>query len=71
MARLQLLRPKIPDRSITNGCMGRDGIFTDPRMVDLYGLDLPPFTGLGWDSLPKIHNLGGDCYWVGGRPNVW
>ena len=28
--------------------------------------------GLGWDSLLKmVHNPGGDCYWVGGRPNAF
>ena len=27
--------------------------------------------GLGWDSLLKmVHNAGGDCYWVGGRPKA-
>ena len=28
--------------------------------------------GLGWDSLLKmVHNPGGDCYWVGGRSNIY
>ena len=28
--------------------------------------------GLGWDSLLKmVHIPGGDCYWVGGRPNLY
>ena len=43
-----------------------------------YILDLPPpripvaNEGLGWDSLLKmVHNPGGDCYWVGGRPKVY
>ena len=28
--------------------------------------------GLGWDSLLKmVHNPGGDCYWVGGRPKEY
>ena len=28
--------------------------------------------GLGWDSLLKmVHNPGGDCYWVGGRPKIY
>ena len=40
-------------------------IYPPPRMPVANG-------GLGWDSLLKmVHNPGGDCYWVGGRPNIY
>ena len=39
-----------------------DWIYPPPRMPVAN-------EGLGWDSLLKmVHNPGGDCYWVGGRP---
>ena len=27
--------------------------------------------GLGWDSLLKCNNPGGDCYWEGAIPEVY
>ncbi len=49
----------------TNHQVVIDWIYPPPRMPVAN-------EGLGWDSLLKmVHNPGGDCYWVGGRPKLY
>ena len=61
--------------SLALAARGRVGVPLGRKKI-ISNLDLPPpripvaNEGLGWDSLLKmVHNPGGDCYWVGGRPN--
>ena len=57
--------------------MGSMGLVYLPTFINIYlGLSPLPVTvaneGLGWDPLLKTKKLpGGDCYWVGGRPNIY